>query len=148
LTARRRPERWSRALHHRDHHGGLVREIGVDAVILRAQFHARHIAHAHLMARGIGADHDIGELLGIGQAALRFHAKLESLALGIGRLAQRAGGHLHVLRAQGGNDLARRQVAAARRDRSTRASHSRAAKSCTSPTPSSRARRSRTCVSA
>ena len=62
------------------------------------------------MPIGVRADDDIGKLLGFVQAALHLDAKLEGFATVIGRLADGACRHLHILRAQGSDDLARRQV--------------------------------------
>jgi hypothetical protein len=47
--------------------------------------------------------------------ALHLHADLEGFAAVVGRLADRAGGNLHVLRAQRRHDLARRKVQPAAR---------------------------------
>jgi hypothetical protein len=99
------------ALEDRGDDRGLAAEIGVGAVILRAELDARHVRDADLAALRIGADDDVGELLGIGQATLRLDVELErAVALVIGRLAERAGGDLDVLCAQGGDDLAGREV--------------------------------------
>ena len=55
---------------------GVFVEIGVDRIILRADLHARHVPQPHLPI-GVRAQHDVGELLGLRQAAERAHGKLE-----------------------------------------------------------------------
>ena len=64
----------------------LAIEAAFDVLVLGAEFDPRDIAHAQQRAVGIGAQHDIAELLGRRQAALRLHIHLELLIL-----ADRAG---------------------------------------------------------
>ena len=98
------------ALEHRGDDGGLAADIGVRAIILRAELDAGDVRYLDLAAVLVGADHHIGELLGIGQAALRFDVELEGVTGRVRRLAERTGGDLDVLRAQGRDDFACGQI--------------------------------------
>src|SRR3546814_5770305 len=59
------------ALEHRHDDGRVAREVSVAVIIRRAKLDARDVRHADLPPVGIAADDDIGEILGIAQAALR-----------------------------------------------------------------------------
>src|SRR3546814_2364698 len=71
---------------------------------------ARDVRHTNLPPVGIAADDDVGKILGVGQAALRFDAQLEAAAIGMRRLPERTRSDLHILAPQRGDDLARGQV--------------------------------------
>ena len=86
-----------------------------DAVILGAQLHAGDIANAGHPALGIGLDDDVREFVRVGQAALDLHRQLEGRGIGVERrLADSPGGGLHVLGAQGGDDVRPGQAALGR----------------------------------
>ena len=122
--------------------GRLAREIGVGRHSRpRRARRGRRRDTRTCAAVGIGADDDVGELLGVGEAALRLDVELEGAAR-----AHRAAGRARRRRpgrsARAAPRRSRRRSGRARRrgrDRSTPASHSRATpNSCTSPTPSMR----------
>ena len=89
----------------RQHDGGARRRLAVeqalDGVGIRAQFDPGDIAQMHHRARRIGLDDDVAELFGRLQLRLRRDGGVQFGAWD-GRLgAQRAGGHLGVLRLDG-----------------------------------------------
>ena len=88
----------------------VVVEIGVERIILRAEFDARDIAQMNL-AVGVGADDDVAELLRRAEPSQSLHRKLEGARRGRRRLIDRARGDLQIGAAQRGDDVARRQIA-------------------------------------
>ena len=80
-----------------------------DVLVLRAQLDPRHVAHAQHRAVGVGAQHDVAELLGRGQPALGLHVDLELLVVADRPRADAADRRLHVLRLDRGDDVRRRQ---------------------------------------
>src|SRR5438034_1271250 len=72
---------------------------------------ARHVADARDLTLHPLFDDDVAELLLIEQTALRADRELKILTRGDGRLANRAGGHLKVLLADGADDITGRHVA-------------------------------------
>src|SRR5207302_5310682 len=90
---------------------GLAAELRDNRVITRCKFHARHVADACYLALRPLLDDDVTELLLIEQTALRADRELKILAGGDGRLANRAGGYLKVLLADGAHDITGRHVA-------------------------------------
>src|SRR5205085_4125200 len=83
---------------NRDDSAGLAIEAADHAVILRAQFDSRDVLHADDSAIWSRAHHDVSELLGRGQAALRENGIGKLLVLGRGIAADLAGGIDGVLR--------------------------------------------------
>ena len=77
-----------RALERREQHRRVARQIGVAVIVRRAELDARDVGDANLPPVGVGADHDIGELLRVGEAALRLDVELIGVAVRIGRLAE------------------------------------------------------------
>ena len=100
-------------LEHRHYDRSLAGQIGRGLIIIRTNLDPGHIADADLTAIGIGSYHDLFELRRIGKATLRFNAHLKGVAVA-GGYAERTGGHLNILRAQGGDDLASRQAVGSR----------------------------------
>jgi hypothetical protein len=92
-------------------------EAQVGRVGLGAQLDAADVADPHqrgALAALARLDHDVLELLGLGQPAAHAHAQVVGLVLVGGRVAERPGRDLQVLLAQrrhhvAGGDLARRQ---------------------------------------
>ncbi len=97
---------------HAQAHGLLAVEARARAVALRTQLDAGHVLQAHGGAVGVGAQHHVAELIGIAELPLHDDGRRHRLALFGGQVAQVAGGHLHVLRADGGVHLVERQVEA------------------------------------
>ena len=94
-----------------DGHGAGPVEVAVGAVVLAADLHPADVTDAGHAPGSVRLDDDVGELLGVGQAAERLYVELEGAGRGDGRLVEHARGHLDVLRLERGDDLARRQVA-------------------------------------
>ena len=88
-----------------------VVEVVADVLALRPQFEPRHVAQSGDLPVGPGLQHDLAELLRLGEAAQRGHGVLEVDPFGGRRLSGLSGGHLHVLLAQRLDHVARRQVA-------------------------------------
>ena len=76
---------------------GLPLRIDVEIVVARAELDAGHVLQAHDAARWRGVDHDLAELLGVGEATLRRHREREVDASGHRLLADTPGGELRVL---------------------------------------------------
>ena len=76
----------------------------------RAELDPSDIGHAYLAAVGIAADDNVRELGRVGQSTLSLDVDLEGVAIGVRRLAQRAGGDLDVLGAKCIDDFARSQI--------------------------------------
>ena len=91
-------------------HGFRRIEIAGRAIILRTQFDPADIADAGDPPSLVGLDDDVGELRRVGQPPQGLHVQLEGAGLRDGRLPQHAGRDLHVLRLQGRENLACRQV--------------------------------------
>ncbi len=83
---------------------------GEDVVVLGAEFDAGHVPDSHRGSVGAGADDDIAELFRVFQPTFGDNDGIELLAGSGRRLTHFAGGQLNVLGAQGGGDIARRQV--------------------------------------
>ena len=62
-----------------DRDGRLAVEAGLDVLVLRAEFDPRHILDPQQRAVGIGAQHDVAELLGRREPPLRLDVELELL---------------------------------------------------------------------
>ena len=92
---------------------GFAVELADLVVLLGAEIDFGDIAEANDLGGGrafldvalAGFDDDVAELLGRDQAAQRAHRELELLILGHGRLADGAGGDLHVLAFHGVDDV-------------------------------------------
>ncbi len=93
-------------------HRRLAVEARFSIFVLGAHLDTRHIADAQPRAVGIGAQHDIAELLRRGQGALRLHVQLELLVAGDGAGADAADRRLHVLRLDGVDDIGGSEVEA------------------------------------
>ena len=80
-----------------DRHGRLAVQARFVLVVVLAELDARHIAHAHHRAIGLGANDDVAKLLGIDQAATGLHRECQALAVVAGRLADLADREVLVL---------------------------------------------------
>ena len=90
----------------------LAVERAARVLVLGAQFDAGHVLADRVTSPPVPRlDDDVAELLGLVQPAQRGHGVLEVVARGHRRLADLAGGDLHVLLAQRLDDVAGRQVA-------------------------------------
>ena len=97
----------ARPLGDSEDQGFLAGQIAVDAIVVRAELDPPDIGNAREGAVGRRLDDDVGELLGVPEAALRFDVELKGRAIVVGRLADRAGGDLDILGAKSGDHLAR-----------------------------------------
>ncbi|MNV29239.1 hypothetical protein D3C71_1204570 [compost metagenome] len=95
-----------------DAYGGLAVQACSRGIGLSAQLDTRHVLDADRGAIGIGAQHDVAELLHAGELSVDHHGGCDALARHIGQVADGAAGHLRVLRTDGGCDLGRREVEA------------------------------------
>ena len=95
----------SRQLIDRDDSARLSVQVAGHAVVLRAQFHSRHVADAHNPGLGSFANDDLLELLRRREAALRAHRVSERLSFGNRFAAHLSGGVDGVLRLDGGDNL-------------------------------------------
>src|SRR5262249_31986783 len=88
-------------LKHRQRGARVTVEVAAYVVVLGAQFHALHVASdiAQIRDRTIltRLDHDLLELVGIGQTTQGVDCQLKIHARGRGRLTESAGGNLEVL---------------------------------------------------
>ena len=101
----------ARTLGDAEDDGVGARQIGVHAIVAGAELDARNVAQASDRAgRRVGADDDVGELVGGLEAALSFDVELLRRARVVRRLADDAGGDLDVLAAKRADDLAGRQA--------------------------------------
>ncbi len=99
------------ALIDQDGHRLLAVEIGIEAVILRAQLDPADIPHMGHPPAGVVLDHDIAELGGIDQPAQGLHADVEGGCRRHRRLAEHAGSDLHIVAAQRIHDVLGGQAA-------------------------------------
>ena len=99
------PGRWKTAKRHRR----IAVEIGIRRIVLRGELDARHVLEPDHGARRL-LDHDVGELVGIGEAPERLHRDLECALLRHRRLIEHAARDLDVLRLQRQHDVARGQA--------------------------------------
>ena len=97
---------------HADADGRLAVQARRGRIGLAAELDARDVAQPHGRAVGVGAQHDVAELLDGGELAVDHHRGGDRLARRVGQVADGAGGHLRVLRADGRVDVGRRQVEA------------------------------------
>ena len=79
---------------------GLPSSVLIAVVTLRAELDARHVLQSQHATAGVGADHDLAELLGLDQPAARSDGVDEVLALHRRFRADLARCVLCVLRAQ------------------------------------------------
>ena len=98
-------------LEDRQGHGGLVVQQRTQRVTVRAQFDPGHVLEQRLLAVGAGLDDDLAEFLRRNQPAFGVDLQFEIHRLRHRLLADRAGGDLHVLFADGGDHVAGGQVA-------------------------------------
>jgi len=98
-------------LEYADAGRGVVVEIVGHVLALRAQLDAAHVAQARDLSLRPGLDHDVGELLRLGEPAQRAHRVLEVHAGGGRLLPDPAGRHLDVLLAEGRDHVAGRHAA-------------------------------------
>ncbi len=93
-------------------HRAIATLVGVDPVVLGAQFHPPHIGHPRDAALSVALDDDLRELIRRGQLALCLNDELLGRGtVGEGRGSDRARGDLQVVVAQGVDDLLDRQIA-------------------------------------
>ena len=88
----------------------LAVEAAFDVLVLRAELDPGDIAHAQQRAVGIGAQHDVAELLRRRQPALRLDVQLELLVVADRARADAADRGLHVLRLDRADHVGRRQL--------------------------------------
>jgi len=88
----------------------LAVELCADAVVLTTQPNLGHIAQANLGAVGVDLEQDLFELLGGLQAGFTDDGCVQLLTFDGRQAAQLSGGHLYVLRADGGFNVHRGQV--------------------------------------
>ena len=93
-------------LKHRQSHRRLAVQVAACVLIAGTQFDPGDVFQVRDFALVARLDDDVGELLRLGQAAQRGHRVLKIDACRHGRLAELAGRNLHVLLAQGGDDVA------------------------------------------
>ncbi len=98
-------------LKHDQQHRGLAVEHHVEVFVLGGQLDAADVADAHDPTLGRAFDDDVFELLDVLQAAQRAERDLGRLVAAHGRRADHARGHLGVLLANGGDDVAGGHVA-------------------------------------
>ncbi|MNK32788.1 hypothetical protein D3C87_512560 [compost metagenome] len=101
----------ARRLHDAHAHRLLVVQERTQAVFLRVQFHAGDVGQVGHGAVGRGLQDDVAEFFFGLQAAACIHVELQRHVALRGRCADHAGGHLHVLFADGGDDFGRGHAA-------------------------------------
>ena len=90
---------------------GRAVEPAVNAVIGGRQLDARDVPQPGDLAVGLRLEHDVSKLFRRHQPPFGHDRQLEQVAGRLGRLAEQARRHLHVLPADGGDDVARGQIA-------------------------------------
>ncbi|MNZ55473.1 hypothetical protein D3C78_734010 [compost metagenome] len=98
----------TRTLNDLQCHRWLAVQQTAQCIGIAAHLDAGDITQARHLTVVAGADDDVAELLLVAQAPEGIHRDLKGSS-GVRRLANRAGGHLHVLFAYRGNHLPRRQ---------------------------------------
>ena len=97
----------ARPLEDAERDGLLAVEIGIGDVVLGAELDARYVLQRDQAAVLGRLDDDVAEVARIVETALRGHGVLKGRAGVVGRRADRAARHLHVLLAQRLDDVAR-----------------------------------------
>ena len=87
---------------HANAAGRVAVQTRLRAVALCAQLDAGHVFESHRRAIQVGAQDDVAKFLGGAQLALDHHGGKNGLTGQVGQVANRAGGHLRVLRGDGG----------------------------------------------
>ena len=101
----------ARQLEHGEHNGGFAVQVAIDVGVFGAEFDVPHISDPRDLAVVPRLDDDLGELLGLEQAAQGVDGILEIDARGHRRLADASGRHLHILLVQRVHDIARHHAA-------------------------------------
>ena len=91
-------------------HGRFAIQAGRCGIGLATQFDARHVFQTDGGAIGVGAQHDVTELLHGGELAIDHHGGGDALPRHVGQIANGAAGDLRVLRADGCRDICRREL--------------------------------------
>ncbi|MEY9469843.1 hypothetical protein ABH992_002242 [Bradyrhizobium yuanmingense] len=95
-----------------DWNGGAPVDPRLAVEVLRTDLDARDVFHQQRGSVGIGAQHDVGELIGAGEPAEGLHVELELLIVADRPRADAADGSLDALRADRGNHVRRGQAEA------------------------------------